>query len=68
MHILSTHIKKHNIKGVVIVDGILISPRPKLSIQGRRVYSEEYLQIAINKWGKRDVVEAMLNQKITLTL
>jgi len=68
VHILSTHIKKHNIKGVVIENGILVSPLPKLSIQGRRVYSEEYLQIAINKWGKPDVVEAMLNQKITLTL
>jgi len=68
VHILATHIKKNNIKGVVIENGILISPRPKLSIKGRKVYSEEYLNIAVCKWGKGEVIKAMLNQKIILTL
>ena len=68
MHILATHIKKNNVKGVIIENDILVFPRPKLSFKGRKVYSEEYLNIAVCKWGKREVVEAMLNQKIILTL
>ncbi|CAB4153366.1 hypothetical protein UFOVP622_7 [uncultured Caudovirales phage] len=64
---LEQYCKVRNIKAT-FVDGILIEPLPVIK-SNYRVRKELYfLEIAINRYGCKTVVDAMFNKQMTLIL
>jgi len=64
---LEYYCKSRNIKATFI-DGILIDPLPVIKSNYRIRKEPHYICIAINKFGCKTIVEAMLNNKIILIL
>ena len=66
---LETHLRINKLLDKVIFDnGILIYPLPKVSMSGLIKKQPETIVDALNKYGVESFVEAMFNNKITLTL